>query len=314
MTQSIHNQLNSAQELIYSRSNIRRAFTDFDETDICGIHRLDNNIVVVRNDGSEQVLPIEPIHTAYLSFTSRLKQFFSYLGPNYRGPSLWRNNAYVLFKGWNYSHALGHTTIHAQMQKRWADKFTMVDNQEALLSLLQSDQADLGHLIAPDGLMLPAKQVDINSDIDESSTQVPAAEPYCSCGSFKRQLENLAEFQQEITGYQPTCIHMTWFKKYRELLVKRTQVRDACNGTPEKCVAWWYAPPEDSTSKGKFVVLHTKSGAQAPVHHWCTYKPNESFTEDHVWDLFFNMMDAGYVPFPGSSLPQLSSIIKKKKA
>ena len=64
MTQLIHNQLNSAQELIYSRSNIRRAFTDFDETDICGIHRLDNKIVVVRNDGSEQVLPNEPIHTA----------------------------------------------------------------------------------------------------------------------------------------------------------------------------------------------------------------------------------------------------------
>jgi len=36
MTATIE-QLNSGQSLIYSRSNIRRAFHDFDDTDISGI-------------------------------------------------------------------------------------------------------------------------------------------------------------------------------------------------------------------------------------------------------------------------------------
>jgi hypothetical protein len=34
------------------------------------------------------------------------------------------------------------------------------------------------------------------------------------------------------------------------------------------------------------------------------------FTEDHAWDLFFNMMEAGYTPFPGTSLPQLKNALR----
>jgi hypothetical protein len=50
----------------------------------------------------------------------------------------------------------------------------------------------------------------------------------------------------------------------------------------------------------------------APISHWRSYKSSEVFTEEHAWDLFFNMLEAGYVPFPLTSLPQLSSALKKK--
>jgi hypothetical protein len=150
--------------------------------------------------------------------------------------------------------------------------------------------------------------------MEEESTGVSpvAAEPYCSCGSFQRQLLNVSEFQEEVQGFKPWCIHLSWFGKYRELLCKRTEARNASpSGTPEKCVAWWYAPPTDHISDGRFVLLYTNSGAQAPLSHWRAYKPKEVFTQHHAWDLFFNMMDVGYVPFPGVSLPQLKSAIKK---
>jgi hypothetical protein len=155
----------------------------------------------------------------------------------------------------------------------------------------------------------------LESDLEEnpSSVQASTAEPYCSCGSFQHQLLNVSLFQQEIEGFKPWCIHLTWFHKYRELLCKRTEVRNALpSGTPDKCVAWWYAPPADHVSQGRFVLLYTNSGAQAPMTHWRTYKPREVFTQEHAWDLFFNMMEAGYVPFPGTALPQLQSAIKKK--
>jgi hypothetical protein len=117
----------------------------------------------------------------------------------------------------------------------------------------------------------------------------------------------------EITGYKPWCIHLTWFHKYRELLCKRTDVRNASRGgVVETCVAWWYAPPRDHLSDGRFVLLHTKSGAQAPLSHWRTYKPKEIYTQHNAWDLFSNMLDAGYVPFPGTALPQLASAVKKQ--
>jgi hypothetical protein len=155
----------------------------------------------------------------------------------------------------------------------------------------------------------------LESELEENASGIQAStpEPYCSCGSFQRQLLNVSLFQQEVEGFKPWCIHLTWFHKYRELLCKRTEVRNALpSGTPDKCVAWWYAPPVDHISEGKFVLLHTKSGAQAPLTHWRTYKPKEVFNQTHAWDLFFNMMEAGYVPFPGTALPQLQSAIKKK--
>ena len=314
MSIQTQDQLTTAQASIYSRSNIRRAFSDFDEADIAGIYLRDATCLVVRRDGSEQAYDRSLIKAAYQSYTYRLKDFFSYLGPNYRGPSIWHNNAYVMFKGWNYSHALGHLTSNAKLQAHWADKFIHLKDVNKVTTLLQSDQTDLGHLVAPDGLRPPVGTIDFDNDSEqEPNSGSPAAEPYCSCGSFQRQLANLSDFQMEITGYKPWCIHLTWFHKYRELLCKRTDVRNAARGgVVETCVAWWYAPPRDHISDGRFVLLHTKSGAQAPLSHWRTYKPKEIYTQHNAWDLFSSMLDAGYVPFPGTSLPQLANAVKKQ--
>jgi hypothetical protein len=315
-------ELNAAQTSIYSRSNLRRAVKDFDDTKIAGITLRDNLVVVVRTDGSQQTYPREIVVTAYQEYTHRLKHFFSYLGPNYRGPSIWHNNAYILFKGWTYGHALGHISANAKLQAAWADRFIHINDQTKIEALLQSEHTDIGHLIAPDGFRY-MQSIELGSAVSDSSgddiesqaadTQPKEQEPYCSCGSFKRQLNNLTDFQREIPGYKPRCIHITWLQKYRALLSERSRVRtEIRGGTAVKCVAWAYAPPEDHVSKGRFVLLHTNSGSMAPISHWKAYKSNEVFTEEHAWDLFFNMLEADYVPFPLTSLPQLSSALKKK--
>jgi hypothetical protein len=314
MSHQTQTSLTATQAAIYSRTNIRRAFSDFDDTDVAGIYLRNDSCVVAYHHGGELTYPSEVIKTAFKTYTHRLKDFFSYLGPNYRGPSIWHNNAYVMFKGWNYNHALGNLSSNAKLQAHWADKFIHLKDVNKVTTLLQSDQTDLGHLVAPDGLRLSVGEIDFDSDNEqESNSGSPAAEPYCSCGSFQRQLANLSDFQMEITGYKPWCIHLTWFHKYRELLVKRAEVRnEARGGAPMNCVAWWYAPPVDHNSNGRFVLLYTKHGSMAPLSHWRTYKPKEVFTQHDAWDLFFNMMDAGYVPFPGISLPQLANATKKK--
>ena len=314
-------ELNEAQSAIYNRSNLRRAIEGFDDTEIAGIFLRDDVVVVVRTDGSEQTYPRQLICTAYQQFTYRLKDFFAYLGPNYRGPSIWHNNAYILFKGWTYGHALGHLSSNAKLQATWADKFIHIDDQQKVEALLQSEHTDLGHLIAPDGFR-HMQSLELGSAVpseaddptvsNDAVPELPKLTPYCSCGSFKRQLNNISEFQQEIQGYKPWCIHLTWIQKYRELLSERSRVRTETPGAVAKCVAWAYAPPEDHSSKGRFILLHTNSGSMAPISHWKTYKPTEVFTQEHAWDLFFNMLEAGYVPFPLTSLPQLSSVLKKK--
>lgn len=318
MTTEVITQLNAAQQTIYSKSNIRRAFPDFDETEIAAISLRDNSVIVVRNDGTEQTYDRNLIKAAYQQFTFRLKDFFSYLGPNYRGPSIWRNSGYIMFKGWHHSHALGHLSSAAQMQRTWADKFIHISDQIKLETLLQSDETDLGHLVAPDGFHYPDENYveasEDESDAQEKSTGQLEKVPYCSCGSFKRQLNNLAEFQAEIEDYKPWCIHLTWMQRYRQLLVKRSDVRSNCRGqAPQNATAWWYAPPEGKSDKGRFLVLYTKHGSMAPIGAWKTYKPKEVFTQDDAWDLFDNMLDNDFVPFPGVALSHLSNAWKTKK-
>lgn len=318
MTTQVTTQLNNAQTIIYSRTNIRRAFQDFDDSDIAAINLRSDSCVVVYRDGAERVFPTQPIKDAFVLYTHRLKDFFSYLGPNYRGPSIWHSGAYIMFKGWTYQHALGHLSSNAQLQAAWADKFIHLTETEKVKALLQSDQTDLGYLIAPDGFS-HLQTFELGSSFDDEETESfdapepQESSPYCSCGSFQRQLNNLVDFQNEIPGYKPSCIHLTWFKKYRELLCERSRVRSEARGqAPDKCVAWWYAPPSDHATDGRFVLLHTKYGAQAPLTHWRTYKQSEVFTQHDAWDLFFNMMAADYVPFPGVALPQLISFAKNK--
>lgn len=305
--------LNDAQQLIYSRANIARAYQGFDESDIAGLYRRDDDLLVVRTDGTEQVFPADKVKEAFVSYTSRLKDFFAYLGPNYRGPSIWRNNAYVMMKGWNYASQGSYRTYHAQMQTKWIDKFAQISNQEQLLALLQGETTDLGHLVAPDGLRLrtlPSHLVD--EDVDSVGDEPEVHRPYCSCGSFQRQLQLLPRLQEEIPGYQASCIHITWFNRYRQLLVRRTQLRDQCRGNvAQQATAWAYAPPAIGETHGRFMVLYTKHGSMAPLSSWRQYKPKEVFTQEDAWSLFDAMMDAGFVPFPAVALPQLSQAFRK---
>ena len=137
MTTELITQLNTAQTSIYSRSNIKRAYPDFDDTDIAGIQLAPEHVIVVRTDGTEQNYERQAIINAYQQFTGRLKDFFSYLGPNYRGPSIWRNNGYILFKGWHYSHKLGYLSEAAKLQRRWADQFIRI-HMELLPQILNT--------------------------------------------------------------------------------------------------------------------------------------------------------------------------------
>ena len=317
MIDQTQQQLNNAQKLIYSRTNIKRAFQDFDETDIAGIHRSGDNIVVVSTDGHEQTFPAESIQHSYKSYTTRLKNFFAYLGPNYRGPGIWHNGTYVMLKGWNYVSQLSHKTSYAQMQNRWIDKFITIQDQDKLLSVLQGDQTDLGHLVAPDGIRICSPGATFNTlDDDMESTELKdnsTKEPWCSCGSFQYQVNNLADFQKEIKDYKPSCIHLTWFKRYRDLLVKRAEIRNTNRGqVAQNATAWAYAPPVEGEKDGKFMVIYTTHGSMAPLNCWKVYKPKEVFTQDDAWDLFDSMLDNGFVPFPAFALPQISHAFKKK--
>jgi len=189
MSTQTYTPLNGAQSLIYTQTNLRRAFPDFEEGEVASIHLRNDHCIVARIDGSHETYERQLVVNAYLDFRSRLKDFFSYLGPNYRGPSPWRNEMYVMFKGWHHAHALGHLSRNAQLQTLLADKFTRIQHEEELLALIQSDQADIGHLVAPNGIRLQDRPISLDGELDDQPKSQPMrSEPYCSCGSFQSQL------------------------------------------------------------------------------------------------------------------------------
>ena len=303
--------LNEGQALIYSRTNIRRAFNDFDDSDLAGFFRKDDQLIVCRTDGTNQQYPVKPIIDAYRGFTSRLPHFFSYLGPNFRGPSIWRNNCYVLFKGWHYQAQGSASLVSSVAQRRWADKFSMLHDESKLNAALQ--MFDLGYLISPDGKTEVKPQDVLGSAVSETDeTPVSEPQPYCSCGSFQRQKQVLPQLQQEIPGYECTCKHMTWFAKYREYLSKRSELIESCRGNmAEKATAWYYAPPEIGKTHGQLAIIFTKHGQNAPLKYWRWYKSNrERFDETDAWNLFDSMLEQGYVPFPHTALLSVSHAFK----
>ena len=315
MSTQTYTPLNGAQSLIYTQTNLRRAFPDFEEGEVASIYLRNDHCIVARIDGSHETYERQLVVNAYLDFRSRLKDFFSYLGPNYRGPSPWRNEMYVMFKGWHHAHALGHLSRNAQLQTLLADKFTRIQHEEELLALIQSDQADIGHLVAPNGIRLQDRPISLDGELDDQPKSQPMrSEPYCSCGSFQSQFRHLSLFEKEIPGFKPDCIHLRWHRRWIQHLGQLTQVRNnARNGQPSNVVAWWYAPPSDGNSDGNFVLLHTKSGAQAPATHWRLYGRGKTFTQHDAWTLFNNMMEADYLPIPGKYLEQLKPFVKNNQ-
>jgi hypothetical protein len=290
----LYTELNAAQKLIYTASNIGRAYKDFDYSGIAGIHKHDQHCVLVRTDGSEELYKASLVQDAYLKFSTRLVDFFHCLGPNYRGPSLWRNGAYVMLKGIHYAHSYGANTELAKAQRKWIDQFIYLD-RESLITLLENDQLNLGHLI------------------------VPGDKPWCSCGSFQKQLKNLKELKQEtFPEFQPSCIHLVWYYTFLKFREQQAALLASLHGSrPTKCGAWWYSPMKQGgpTPFGKLKILYTNKGATVPANQWYSYNdPNDpkelrstkEYNQDDLWTYLFKMINAGYITYCGATtLPQI---------
>ena len=98
-----------------------------------------DDLVVVYNDGTEKEFDTHPIKEAFKDFRSRCPDFFAYLGPDLKGPSFWRNNCYVLYKGWNYQFQGSYRLPQAIMQQKWGDKLQLIQNEEGMKAFLGNE-------------------------------------------------------------------------------------------------------------------------------------------------------------------------------
>tara|TARA_R100000742_G_C4273868_1_gene93607 strand:- start:980 stop:1861 length:882 start_codon:yes stop_codon:yes gene_type:complete len=291
MAQQTYNELNPAQKLIYTCSNIKRSHVDFDDSDIAGIYLRDNSCIVVRNDGVENIYQRDLIKIAYAENVNRLVNFFHNLGPNYSGPSLWigdgQPETYVMLRGAHYWHQESKNTLVAKTQRKFIqdNELNSIKGTGPMVSFLENDHLPIGHLV----------KLCNNS---------------CSCHSFQKQYRILDLFKEEISeAFEPGCIHLTWLKTYKRFLQQRAALINSIpNGIPKKCAAWWYAPPDVKHPRGygKLIILYTDQGHLAKKKEWKTYMVNKDFNQYDLWQKLFKMVENGYVPFNGqTALPQI---------
>ena len=300
MTKEIYSELNEAQKIIYTPSMISRAFPDFVHGQISNIYRVAENCVVKRIDGTEQRYEAEKIKVAYLKFIQRDVPYFSYLGPSYRGPIPWgyKRNTYILLKGWNYAYQGSNKTPEAKLQQLWINSFNNLKNIEALKAVLENSNDD-----DPDDTVLP--------DTKESLGHVITPYGYCSCQAFQKQVKNLDEFKEEFYDeYQPSCKHLHWYDNFKLFQRKRNEVtEDLAGRTPMKTVLWFYIPPVKQYQKGTFKLWWTTKGMYSDISNW---KQITSLSQWDVWNYFDRMLEKGFVPYEGSTVPKLKSMLCEK--
>ena len=297
MTKEIYHELNEAQKIIYTPSMISRAFPDFVHGQISNIYRVRKDCVVKRLDGTEEKYEAESIKVAYLKFIQRDVPFFSYLGPDYRGPIPWsyKRNTYILLKGWNYAYQGSTKTSEARMQRLWINSFNNVKNIEALKCLVENSNDD-----DPDDTVLP--------DTKEAIGHVITPYNYCSCQAFQKQCRNIDEFKEEFyEDYQPCCKHLNWYDKFKLFQRKRNELTEDLGGrTPMKVVLWFYIPPEKQYQKGMFKLWWTTKGMYSDISNW---KQITSLSQWDAWNYFDRMLEKGFVPYESSTVPKLKSML-----
>ena len=100
MSTKTQTELNQAQACIYSKSNIARAYPDIEAMSITDIQK-DGDQIVINGDTR---LDAKPVQEAFTEFTNRVPHFFEYLSPTGGALTPWRDNCYVLWKGWSYTY------------------------------------------------------------------------------------------------------------------------------------------------------------------------------------------------------------------
>ena len=300
MTKELYSELNEAQKFIYTPSMIGRTFENFDFSNICTIYTYTiktlisskQYCIVKRTNGNEEKYDAEPIKSSYSNFIKRTIPFFSYLGPNYRGPIPWINNknTYILLKGWNYLYENSYKTPEAIMQRKWINSFNNIKDLNVLKTFLENSNDD-----DPEEEIIP--------DVKESLGHVIVPGKTCSCKAFQKQSNNLDLFKEEFgSDYKPYCKHLVWYDNFKKFQLERQILRDKLEGKIESKVSlWFYTPSPQKFGKGIFKIYYTDQGIYSKQ-----FKTVKNLTQDDAWEYFTRMIKAGYLPYEGSLVPKIS--------
>ena len=308
MTNLTSTKLNEAQEMIYTISNVCRAYPDYENRNLTKISKRDDGkLIITDEDGKNFIEDAKPVQDAFVRFTNRTPHFFKYLNPNYGGKVYFKDGAYMICKGdYKFGYANQRNQNIEGLQRRFVEGMTKLRQNQPLAQpsdlaqILQRTsskyssvpeefrQPPLGYVVYPYGLPDKPKheQIRIQNlfDIEDETDEIDVKEikdkedkpkkmktPYCYCPSYQRQLRCKSLLKDEIEGYQIGCKHISWIQKFDEFLGRKSTLEkdlEKKDSFISKVVVWGYFPPTDPKGQGIFRVFYSNKGINAPKKDW----------------------------------------------
>ena len=172
MTNLTSTKLNEAQEMIYTISNVCRAYPDYENRNLTKISKRDDGkLIITDEDGKNFIEDAKPVQDAFIKFTNRTPHFFKYLNPNYGGKVYFKDGAYMLCKGdYKFGYANQRNKNIEGLQRRFVEGMSKLREKQPyaqpsdLAQILQRTsskyssvpeefrQPPLGYVVYPNGL------------------------------------------------------------------------------------------------------------------------------------------------------------------
>ena len=338
MTNLTSTRLNEAQQMIYTISNVCRAYPEYENRNISSVSKRDDDTLIITDeDGKTFTEDAKPVQQAFMRFTNRLPHFFKYLNPSYGGKVHFKEGAYMLCKGdYKFGYKNQRNTTLEQLQLKFVNGMKKLKENQPyarpsdLAMILQRTSSDyssvpeefrqppLGYVVYPYGLPEVPKeqQIEIQNlfDLEEDAEDIDITEikdkdnkpkkmrtPYCFCPSYQRQLRCVSQLKDEIEGYTIGCKHISWIQKFDEFLGRKSTLEmNLENKASEKVVVWGFFPSDHPKGQGVFRVFYSNKGLHAPKKDWKELRENDKpYTVHDVWNLFHRMLSKEYVPYCG---------------
>lgn len=289
--------LSFAESQIYSMSAFYRVVPS-NADEMLRTVRLDGTKVIFAGMKQDYEFDANIFKDHFIEFRNRPSQYFDHADMQLNHYKLWSHNCYFLPTNWlfRYSTRMNDDLLFAQYGFGNNLSRTPFDFARA------AEECELnqyGHLVAPWGFC----------DLPEDSALPKDGTPYCSCGSFQGQWQNLDEFKKILgDDYQPGCKHISYMKKIAEYKSKRQKVQEQQDkDRAYKSAAVFARTPRNELADPELLVLYTEDRSTVQIDKWKFYNSGKPIPASESWSLLDRILNTGYLTFMGHKLPNLAN-------
>ena len=286
--------LSFPESQIYNMSAFHRINPDLSDEVIRSV-RLDGTKVIFAGVKEDYECDANIYKEHFIEYRNRPSQYFDHLDSQVTHYRLWSHNCYFLPTNWMFRTPNKYNDSMLVPQLAFATNLPATEFDFKLVAE-ECELKQYGHLVAPWGFC------DLPDDSD-----LPVGHPYCSCGSFQGQWQNLDAFKKILgSDFSPGCKHISYMNKLAHYKTRRQKIQMQQDKDREyKSAAIFARSPKSEMEDPQMIVLYANDRSTAQINKWKFYNNGQPIPAAQSWDLIDRMLNNGYLTFIGHKLSNL---------